>query len=464
MEKLSRITCIVAILSLCGFAACTQDVSEGGQCAEGEQTACGCPGEEEGTQVCGADGTFGPCECPDDGEENGDQNGDAGTSDEDAGTTNGDTDLDAGDLDDTGDDTGDDNDDNDDNGGGGTKSGGGDDVDCDESATPFSGGGGTPADPYRLCTPEDVANVGKGVQHLDASFIVANDIDMSEVVDDYFLIGSYGDRFTGEFDGNGYTISNLAIAKPNRSDIGMFGYVGEEGVLRDLVLEGADVEGNGFVGTLVGSHSGEIVACSVSGQVAGHLQTGGMVGQNRTGQITGSSADVQVDVVEEQAGGIAGTNTGEIVESFATGSVSSNEFVGGLAGINFGDIVDSYALGDVEGDRQVGGLVGRNRLLFLSEGTVVNSYSTGEVTGNTDVGGLIGDEEGYDQPGDSVTAGFFDRTTSGTEVSAGGEALYTVHFEDQSRFEDAEWDFDVVWTLGTTPAPDGETRPVFQWQ
>ncbi len=61
---------------------------------------------------------------------------------------------------------------------------------------------------------------------------------------------------------------------------------------------------------------------------------------------------------------------------------------------------------------------------------------------------------------------FWDRTTAGVSDAVGmfGDddgitALETGEFSDDSRFD---WDFDDVWTIGE--APDGEGRPVLQWQ
>ena len=66
-------------------------------------------------------------------------------------------------------------------------------------------------------------------------------------------------------------------------------------------------------------------------------------------------------------------------------SISGDNQVGGLAGFNIGTVQDSFATGTVSSDDDVGGLFGRN-----SSGTIQDSFATGTVNGNNNVGGLVG--------------------------------------------------------------------------
>jgi len=63
-----------------------------------------------------------------------------------------------------------------------------------------------------------------------------------------------------------------------------------------------------------------------------------------------------------------GINSGTVIDSYSTGSVSGDDYVGGLVGMNSGTVIDSYSTGSVSGDEYVGGLVGRN------SGTVIDSF------------------------------------------------------------------------------------------
>lgn len=69
-------------------------------------------------------------------------------------------------------------------------------------------GSGTPEDPYKIYTASELDNVRNDMA---ASYILMNDIDLGGI--DFQPIGDGTTTFTGTFDGNGYTISNLSIVK-----------------------------------------------------------------------------------------------------------------------------------------------------------------------------------------------------------------------------------------------------------
>jgi len=169
-------------------------------------------------------------------------------------------------------------------------------------------------------------------------------------------------RFMGTFDGQGYEIRDLFINRPDEDAVGLFiglDVIYGDGVIKDIGVVNATVTGKDAVGGLVGSNSG-----TVSDSYT-------------TGNVTGSSS----------VGGLAGGNFGTVSDSYFTGSVTGDWWVGGLMGENShgGSVSNSYSTSNVTGASYVGGLVGYN---FL--GTVTDSYFTGSVTGEWLVGGLVG--------------------------------------------------------------------------
>ena len=78
----------------------------------------------------------------------------------------------------------------------------------------------------------------------------------------------------------------------------------------------------------------------------------------------------------------------KVLQSSASGSVSGGNDVGGLIGLLSGGLVQgSYSTASVSGSKTVGGLVGRTG----DSGTIRDSFATGSVTGNNwAVGGLAG--------------------------------------------------------------------------
>ena len=93
-------------------------------------------------------------------------------------------------------------------------------------------------------------------------------------------IGTSGNPFTGSFDAQGYQISDLFIDRPDEDEVGLFGCVGEGGIIEDVEVVNADVAGKQYVGGLVGNNSGTISNSYFSGRVTGKQYFGGLVGGN----------------------------------------------------------------------------------------------------------------------------------------------------------------------------------------
>ncbi len=210
-------------------------------------------------------------------------------------------------------------------------------------------------------------------------------------------IGDSWHPFAATFNGNGHAVSNLYITPTTQADsssvdgFGLFGSVGESGVIRETGLLNANVGGGDFVGPLAGANRGTVSHSYATGSVSGYGCVGGLVGSNDYGVISSSYAAVSVLGGYKYLGGLAGCNNGgTIIASYATGSVSGDILVGGLVGDNSGSVTASYATGTVRGQKYVGGLVGNND----DDGQISASYSASEVTAGHYIGGLAGGNEG----------------------------------------------------------------------
>ena len=199
--------------------------------------------------------------------------------------------------------------------------------------------------------------------NLGASYTLAGNIDLGSSLAavggkypgmwssaGFVSIGSTATKFTGAFNGQGYTIANLTINRPTTDDVGLFGYVGAGVTVQDVGLIGAAVTGRKDVGAFVGNNAGTIVRSYATGAVNGtDDDVGGLVGKNTaTGNITQSYANVTVSTPNYNAGGLVGMNEGAITQAYATGAVSGL-LAGGLAGVNLGTITQTYAAGAVSG-------------------------------------------------------------------------------------------------------------------
>ncbi len=304
----------------------------------------------------------------------------------------------------------------------------------------------------------DLQKIGTDDAHpLDGSYILVGNIDCSldlagnSSLDNegqgFAPIGSEGNDFTGTFDGQGFSIMNLSIARPEVDDVGVFGFV-DGATIKNVNITGS-VVGDEHVGSLIGTENGvtlENINSSV--EVEGYSYVGGIIGFNNdegdgttlmtkvrfSGSVTGSLASIA---------GLIGDSDGDatITESSSTGNVSVTEtdgwsgYIGGLIGDSDGilTISKSFATGSISGDAtsdSVGGLVG-----WSAETHISDSYATGSVTGNRNVGGLIGIHDGDGNIDNSYSAG---------EVSGAGEseAIYGFIGANYGTTSDSFWNVD----------------------
>jgi len=275
-----------------------------------------------------------------------------------------------------------------------------------QTATAPSSGDGSSGDPYQIATLNNLYWVTQNSGEWDAYYIQTANIDASSSSSwdggaGFTPIGNSSTRFTGSYDGDGYTIDSLFINR-STSSIGMFGHIGVDAnsatTIQNLGLTNVSITGLGNVGALVGNkQDGNLTVnnCYISGGVTGTNNVGGLVGY-----INMESA---------------------VSNCYSTGSVTgSSNIVGGLAGY------------------------------LRNQSNVVNSYSTGSVNGNNFVGGLVGFLNAS-----SVSNSFWDTQTSGTSTgigagnSTGATGKTTAQMKTAGTFTSAGWDFELETTNGT---------------
>lgn len=271
-----------------------------------------------------------------------------------------------------------------------------------------------------IATEEDLARLALDCQvdawSRDKYVTLENDIVLQEHRG--LTIPSYG----GIFDGGEHTVSGLELAADG-SAVGLFRYVQEGGVVRGLALSGTVAPGGSKsqVGILAGINYGRIENCSVSGNVAGAEDVGGIAGANRaTGEIRRCQSAAYV-TGDHCAGGICGSNQGTINNCQNLGSVNTHSTevsysieditmegiedlgsaknvavhtdTGGIAGYSDGKIyycANSGTVGYQHVGYNTGGIVGR-----LHQGYLQNCTNTGHVLGRKDVGGIAGQLEPF---------------------------------------------------------------------
>jgi hypothetical protein len=278
--------------------------------------------------------------------------------------------------------------------------------------------GDSPSDPILINNVSVLQNMNL---NLSAHYALNNSIDASSTSGwngglGFMPVGNDSNRFTGSFDGRGFTITGLYINRPTTNNVGLFGAIGATGEVKNIGLITANITGNDNVGRLVGENSGFTVNnSSATGNVKGKNAVGGLIGWNCYGTVSNSYSAGTING-GDFVGGLIGWNcNGSLVtNSYATGTVSGTSAVGGLVGENYnGSVINSYATGTVNGNLDIGGLIGWN----YNGSLVTNSYATGTVSGISDVGGLVG-ENYYGSVNNSYTTG----NTKGNASTVGGLA------------------------------------------
>ena len=250
----------------------------------------------------------------------------------------------------------------------------------------FASGDGTKNNPYVIETAGQLSYLSKMVARGESFegvyFELGADISYNKTTDDFWFnnaveilpIGSIDAPFSGNFDGNGYTVKGLYCDRPEATGVGLFGCV-SKGSISNVNAE-VHIKGTVYVGGLCGiSIESDISNCNVKGYVRGAAYVGMLCGSNY-GDITGSSVSGNV-YASAIVGGICGDNIGAIEKCSSSARViGADEYQGGICGDNYGSVVNCYSSGQVWGKRYVGGICGVN-----NDGSLKNCYSVGKVNG-----------------------------------------------------------------------------------
>lgn len=286
--------------------------------------------------------------------------------------------------------------------------------------------------------------------NLSGNYILANDIDLSEVSGIWKPIGKADAPFTGTFDGNGHKIFNLEKFEYLEGPVGIFGYV-SNCTIKNIgveMKENASMEISEYNGTicglLVGNGNGTIVRSYAKGNLCGKMQ----------GSAFSGYYGVHI------AGLLCGKFSGNISECYTEGEVHAEKsdltfayaYAGGIVGHFQGNMQDSYSISEVYSaassgagtSSYAGGCIGyASTEVFLS-----NSYHIGYVNERRDgvdkvLEGLIGYADGICQVGNC-----YYQELGVEHVNDYGNSLSTEAMQLQNNY--TGWDFDSIWALETT--------------
>ncbi len=325
---------------------------------------------------------------------------------------------------------------------------------------PFEGSG-TETDPYIIATTDDMAALATlvigGNQYSGTHFLMTADLDYSEK--DYTPIGNTINPFSGFFDGNGHTISNVTLSSESGST-GVFAWV-RGGIVENLTLDQSSIGYRGYglggiagdvedatirncinkasitandfqyeghdIGGIVGyAGNSNIIDCQNYGDVDGCYRVGGIVGSTG-GNTLVSGCQNHGDVnysggyLSEYIGGIVGdAENSTISHCKNTGIVFGYYTGGGIVGYAAGCTVNHCLnLGNVDvAHERVGGIVGRARISSVS-----NCLHLGKIEGYGRIGGIVGRNDGTENTyANNYHRESFYAGIEGTNVE--GQAMY----------------------------------------
>jgi hypothetical protein len=121
----------------------------------------------------------------------------------------------------------------------------------------------------------------------------------------------YGfDGLLGTFDGQGHEIRDMFINRPDERYVGLFGAIGQDGVIKDISVMNITATGYENVGGLVGNNGGIVSNSYSAGCVTGEWHVGGLVGRNY-GTVSNSFWDTETSGQATSDGG-TGKTTAEM--------------------------------------------------------------------------------------------------------------------------------------------------------
>ena len=232
---------------------------------------------------------------------------------------------------------------------------------------PLYPGDGTEASPRMIFNANDLDAMR---QNLDWHYKLMADI----TVTDWLSVGdnmTTVDVFSGNFNGNGHTITissfgNVLADRWGDYNYGLFGRI-EGGTVSKLhvTINAGTIRAGGVLNY---------------GGIVGHFRGSGALIENCS--VSGAISAMGSSLISLYVGGIAGYNSQTIKNCYATGSVSATDGsvnqAGGIVGVNIASISACVALqSSITGDASYSG-----RVAGSGSGTVTYSYANDEMTVN----------------------------------------------------------------------------------
>lgn len=335
--------------------------------------------------------------------------------------------------------------------------------------------------PYIIKSEEDLKKVGvvdpNPTDNLSASqnsYKLGNDIELTQP---WTPIPS----FAGTFDGNYFTINNMAItdAAPEgavvqgvvgnggaQTNAGFISVLEPTGVVKNLFLTNVNIDASvEYMGAFVGTNKGLVQTSEATGSIKNNLTgntsyVGGVVGRNISETTRakidrcGFEGSMILTGSQQVGGGVAGQNqAGTISETYSRLEISNRDSnFGGIVGINQGltkgtaDIYDSYFYMTAKNNQtnfaNIGGVT-YNNVETTSRNMVTGNYNGGCYTSNEVENKTV--EGSFDSSANGYLTSTLNQVDNAQFI--GKTNFVTTKAKNGSGKADRTWNFETVWEM-----------------
>ena len=284
---------------------------------------------------------------------------------------------------------------------------------------------------YQIANFKHLRWISENSSSWDADFIQTGDIDAVITTDNCYNsgegwspIGTTATKFTGSYNGDGYTISNLFIDRPTTDRIGLFGETDGATIIKVGLID-PNISGGHLVGGLIG------------------ISTGG-----------GTVSECFV-----RGGSITGNNNG-----------STDGFIGGLIGRDFGgatisDVYTNTTVSNAVNTAPAAGLIGQYDGSTINRAYVAGSVHPNAVSPGDPPATVNRRVIGQQQSGASCNDCYFDATINSDVIPGQGTGKTTTEMQLQATF--TNWDFQCELANGTDDIwgiDEGNDYPRLSWE
>ena len=291
--------------------------------------------------------------------------------------------------------------------------------------------------------------------NLSGKYILMNDIVFTDA--DYAQGGGFYNsgkgfvpipKFTGVFDGNGFTIYNLYINLPSVDNVGLF-KASDGGKVRNLTLYQANITGKDYVGAIFGKKEStndyvSVSKCTVYGSVTGNENVGGIMGYADSNNTIEDCYNMANVTGVNYVGGACGYQRFSYVERSANfGTITatgSSGCAGGLVGYSYGTgsnysvVKNCYNAGNVVGAGNGSSYVpGAYGIGYGRGSSVYTCYSVGNSY--------------YGDGWQNINSYFLSDSVDPSQSTS----TYARSYDQMiKRTNYSSWDFDTIWTIDNT--------------